>query len=83
MTINGLKDLKKIIQLCRSQGVEAIKIDGIELTLGALPVKATQKRIPQATYAGVNVIDEHTQIDVPDQLSEEDLLFYSATGQSN
>ncbi len=38
--INDLKDLKKLIQLCRSTGVESIKLGDIELHLGDKPTKA-------------------------------------------
>lgn len=37
MKIEGLKDLKQIVKLCRDQGVSSIEVDGIKLTLGPAP----------------------------------------------
>lgn len=33
MKINNLSDLKKLIRACRELGVEAIKVDGLELAI--------------------------------------------------
>ncbi len=91
MTINSLKELEKLIKLCRRSGTEAIKIDNIELHLGKLPLKASSRpkainytspeeniKIPQFNGPTVSVVDD---IDT-EGLSDEDLLFYSATGES-
>lgn len=48
MTIDSFKDLKKIIDLCRKQGVYSIKVDGIELVLGSAP------KAPQAAPVDYN-----------------------------
>lgn len=78
MVINGVKDLAKVIALCRKEGVTAIKIDGIELSLGPLPTKQT-RTAAKATLTQTIVpggIDESIQI--PAALTDEQLLFWSA-----
>lgn len=90
MTISNLKDLKRLLQLCREQGVSAIKIDNIEMQLtSAAPVKAQRKQalsdfssdfpeanmtVPQMQEAAVA---EAAAI-ITDELSLDQLLFYSA-----
>lgn len=85
MTINSLKELNKLIALCRKTGVQSIKIDGIEMHLGAMPTKAIVRQID------TNVFPEES-IKVPmynpgntsedkieeETLTEEQLLYYSA-----
>lgn len=73
MKIESLQQLSKLIALCRKQGVDVIKVDGIELVLGQAPV--TAKRSVRTLSA-----KETAQIETSG-LSDEDLLFYSATGQ--
>lgn len=90
MTISSLKDLQKLLKLCRQQGVTSIKVDGIELTLN-LNEQRTRSyidsdafpeaniRVPQ--YTQINVQDTEgiePKIDMPDELSPEQLMFYSA-----
>lgn len=40
--INDLKELEKLLKLCRKQGVTSIKVQGIELLLGELPRKSSE-----------------------------------------
>jgi hypothetical protein len=86
--IKTLKDLEKVVRLCRKLGVEAFECGNIKFNLGPAP-KAKAKRynvaadipeaalkIPQFTPA-----ETETQTDNPiktDELSEDELLFYSA-----
>lgn len=84
MKIDSIKDLTKLVQLCRKTGVLSIKVDGIELTLGAEPLKKAYKptsySIPSATSnTAYGEIDEDTKI-LTDELTPEQLLFYSAQG---
>lgn len=37
MKIENIKDLEAVLKLCRKQGLESIKIDGIEISFGDLP----------------------------------------------
>jgi hypothetical protein len=54
--ITDLKDLKALFKLCRAQGITAFKMNGIEVTLGALPVpQGTSQEIEEPesnSYAG-------------------------------
>jgi hypothetical protein len=80
MTIGSLKDLEKLVKLCRKVGIDAIKIDGIELSLATMPYKASKDRsLRQYTAAEFSQpgISE-ARIDTPDELTDEQLLFYSA-----
>lgn len=83
MTINNLKDLAKLIALCQKTGVEAIKIDGIEMAIRPKTLSKA-KRVPSFDYgvpAEANAkitIDE--PIDMPDELSDDQLLMWSAQG---
>lgn len=83
MKINDIKDLKKLIQLCQSQGVRAIEVDNIKLELNELPQKQPRyKYIPDsATTPSLSNVDENIQIpqsSIPtDELTEEQLLNWS------
>lgn len=80
MKIESLKDLKKLLTLCREQGVNIIKVDGMELVLEGQPILKATKSIKTTTYAPGGITAE-TKIDTPDSLTEEQLLFYSAGEQ--
>ena len=43
MVISDLKELKKLLQLGRSEGLESLKIDNIEIKFGTKPVKQAPK----------------------------------------
>lgn len=81
-----LKELKKLIALCRSQGVLSIKIDGVELHLGALPVaKAPSKpvELPNFDPGHIPRFEYEQPAHIPTDMPEGDaLLFYSAPEQS-
>lgn len=75
MTINSLKELDKLIALCRKRGVNNIKIDNIELELGSAPIKTkSAQKLPVYTPGGV---DEFTKVET-DELTPEQLLYYSS-----
>ena len=80
MVIKDIKDLKQIIDLCRKTGVDSIKIDNVEMKLGPAPVKYTTNKETSRPYTPPGVITEDTQI-TTDELTEEQLLFYSTTNQ--
>jgi hypothetical protein len=73
MTISDLKDLKKLITLCRSTGVESITVDGISLKLGE--VQATTRKVKKVVAKGATTLED---IDTPDELTEEQLMYYSS-----
>lgn len=83
MTIDSLKDLSKLIALCRKTGVDTIKVDGMEITLGIEPTALKKQRrssprsLPPNPYGE---IDENTNIMDMDSLTPEQMLFYSAQG---
>lgn len=83
MKINDIKDLKKLIQLCQSQGVRAIEVDNIKLELNELPRKQPRyKYIPDSAMTpSLSNVDENIQIpqsSIPtDELTEEQLLNWS------
>lgn len=87
MKIEKLNDLKKLLQLCREQGVEAMEIDGIKFNLGRLPASlpdVDKTAFPEATikvpaYDGPITPPEEPKTD---GLTEDQLMFYSAQGHS-
>lgn len=87
MKIENLKELQKLIKLCRAEGVESIRVDGIEMHLGAKPEASASKRIntnvfPEAaTLVSPGGITESTKI-LTDELTPEQLLYYSARPES-
>lgn len=87
MTINSLKDLKKLIQLCQSQGVKAIEIDNIKLDLNApAPKQRRYKQVEVEPY-GTGSIEEQIKIPQMDYIesdtpTDEELLFMSSDAQS-
>lgn len=83
--IKDLKDLKKILKLCRSEGIAVIKIGDIEVHLGPEPLKKAQTS-PNASVSPYsyppNAITEDTRIELPDELTEEQLLMWSSQGHN-
>ncbi len=86
MTIKDIKDLQKVITLCRKLGVESIKVDNVEFHLGAAPIKTylgqglikgIKESITTPTFIPGGITED---VQIPtDGLTEEQLLFYSAT----
>lgn len=86
MKIDSLKDLEKLIKLCRKTGIEAIEVEGLKMNLGPTPVIISEKRqksvqksndmLPVYTPGGIT---EDTKIET-NGLTDEQLLFYSAQG---
>lgn len=69
--IESLKDLEKLLKLCRKQGVTDIKLGTVELKLGALPdTQATLSSDPTDPYANFP----------QGELTAEQLAFYSSGG---
>lgn len=73
-----LKELQKLIQLCRKSGVTSIKIEGVELTLSEeapAPAKPRGKSAAKAS-ASEKLTQEDRQA-LEGQLSPEELMFWS------
>lgn len=72
MSLPDLKQLGKIIALCRKKGVLEITIDGVTLKLGEAPVSNYKKKASAPTIK-----------DLPfetDSLTQEQLLMWSVQG---
>jgi len=71
--IESLKDLEKLLKLCRKQGVTDIKLGSVELKLGDLPPdsgKQADFEDPSNPYANFPT----------GELSPQQLMFYSSGG---
>lgn len=64
MTIQNIKELAKIVDLCRKKGIDSIKIDNVELKLGRLEPKLGKSPKEQP-------VDDV-------KLSDEELLYWSS-----
>lgn len=73
--ISDLKDLQKLLKLCRAQGITDFKMNGLEIKFGDLPI--VQGQAQQVAYQ-----DPATQWSnfPPGELTPEQLAFYSAGG---
>jgi hypothetical protein len=77
--IKDLKDLRKLIQLCRKEGVDIIKIGDIEMhipagpTKQAKPTKARGVQLPKPPQGEMAPHEEPEN----DELTPEQMLFYS------
>lgn len=69
--IKDLKDLEKLLKLCRKQGVKDIKLADISLSLGDLPQEASK-----ALHDPVNPLANFPQ----GELTPDQLAFYSSGG---
>jgi len=98
MKIDSLRDLKKLLQLCREQGVHSIKLNGMEFgLLPTIPAKSTKRNsmkellnelapeedIRIPQYTPVVSDGSPDTITTPDELTEEQLLNWSSQGQAN
>jgi len=86
MNIANLRELKKLIQLCQSQGVKNIEIDGIKLELSSLPSKPRKYKqledLDHMPLEGMIKIPQMQQEQIDsDEPSAEDMLFYSSDAQ--
>lgn len=72
MTLPNLKDLKKLIKLCRAEGVTTVRVGELELHLGEKRPEKAHAPVPSSE----GQIEEH-----PDEwegLSDEEKLLWSA-----
>ena len=72
--IDNLKDLQRLLKLCRKQGVKEIKLGAVEIKLGDLPFE-----VPADVVASAPPVNPYAGF--PDGLlSQEQLMFYSSGG---
>lgn len=83
MKVENLKELQKLIKLCRAEGIESIRIDGIEMHLGVKEIKQpkTTKTLLTESLVTPGGITESTKI-LTDELTPEQLLYYSSRPES-
>lgn len=75
--IESLKDLEKLLKLCRKQGV-------IDLTLGTIAFKLGELPERQASVASEEEEPEDPYLDFPDgPLTPEELTFFANGGLPN
>lgn len=65
MTITNIKELSKLIDLCRKKGIDSVEIDNIKLKLGRIEPKLSK--------------DKTAELKALPDLSDEDLLYWSAS----
>lgn len=74
-SLPNLKELDKLIALCRRRGISSIEFNGLKLTLGD-PVKKVSRRPRNASQSPNNKMPEpEIGSDLP---SHDELLFWSA-----
>jgi hypothetical protein len=88
MNISNLKDLKKLMQLCQSMKIKSIEIDGIKMELNDIPDQPKRsyssklKEVDPGLLFPQNGISSDMSIPAyqiaTDELTEEQMLFYSA-----
>jgi len=73
--IQNLKDLERLLKLCRKQGVTEVKLGDVELKFGDLPPESRPSRDQDL------IPTDNPYADFPDgELTPEQLMFYSAGG---
>lgn len=81
MEIKNIKDLEKLIKLCRKLGVDAIEVGNIKMGLGPTPTIYTtpkkRKDVTSVTMPDHSGITENSRI-ITDELTEEQLLNWSS-----
>lgn len=76
MTLPDLKELDKLIQLCRKRGIKTVKMGELELTLSEeAPAKPSRKAAKNGFTASVESASGEPE--VFDALSDEEKLFWS------
>lgn len=73
-----LKELDKLIALCRKRGITEIEFNGLRLTLGELKAKATRR---SRSTSKSNDVGSQSQTDAPiesDSPTHDELLYWSS-----
>jgi hypothetical protein len=76
--VKDIKDLEKLLKMCRKQGVQSIRWGDVEFHLGDIPspVVPTAKRLPTPAPFIPGGVDADTKI-LTDELTEEQMLYWS------
>lgn len=75
--IESLKDLQKLLKLCRSQGVTEFKFQGVELKFGDMPM---QPGVSDDLVMTEEITNPYANF--PNrELSPEELMFFSSGGK--
>lgn len=87
MKLETLKDLDKLLLLCRKRGVRTCKIDNLEFHLEDLPEQAPKARRQVENVSGMTeTLTATDNVTIPtdgwDSLTDDEKLFYSASGQT-
>ncbi len=93
MDIKSLKDLEQLIKLCRKTGIDAFEIGSIKFNLGQEPKskpKGKQRSVaddfPEASLKVPQFVptvsNEIQGVIKTDELTPDQLLFYSATDET-
>lgn len=79
MNLPDLKQLDKVVALCRKRGIKSIKIDNVEITLSEDAPKTTKRKSRKAVSLDQLPETEATSFE-SDTPSELELLFASCGG---
>ena len=77
----NFKDLEKLMKLARKYGLTTVKTQDIEFTLQESFTSNEPKAHRSVTLPPFGV-SENDRIETPGELTADELLFYSATGQT-
>jgi hypothetical protein len=82
MILKTIKDLDKLIKLCKKQGISGIKVGNVEFNLEPIKTSSIEPISPEASVKvpKFNGSLEPDKIDT-DQLTEEQLMYYSVKGE--
>lgn len=75
--INDLKDLQKLLKLCRAQGITDFKMNGLEIKFGDLPITQRALSDMPSDEDATNPYGNFPQ----GELTPEQLMFYSSGGK--
>lgn len=74
-----MKELDKLMLLCRKRGIEAIEVDGIKFNIDLnTNTPARKAKQPQAQAHDSHFDTSVPDIDIPDEMTEEQLMFGSS-----
>ena len=68
--ITSLKDLEKLLKVCRKQGVTSVSVDGITIAFGDAPFTMTEAK-------AIEVANPYAAFP-QNELTPEQLMYYSA-----